>query len=65
LIKRVAARYDNDPAELASMDLNFYAINKKGEHGAACLWKGGQYAVHDGAQARLLNSVWLFERRPQ
>ncbi len=64
-VKRVAARYDNDPKELASIGLNFYAVNKKGEYGAACLWKGGQFAVHDGTEAKVLNGTWLYERKPE
>ncbi|HZS06413.1 MAG TPA: N(4)-(beta-N-acetylglucosaminyl)-L-asparaginase [Blastocatellia bacterium] len=63
-VKRIAARYDNDQKELDSMDISFYAVNKKGEYGAACLWKGGQFALHDGTAAKVMNSVWLYERKP-
>jgi N4-(beta-N-acetylglucosaminyl)-L-asparaginase len=63
-VRRVAARYDNDLSELKSISLNFYAVNKKGEYGAACLWKGGQFAVHDGTEARIMDSAFLFERKP-
>jgi len=43
--------------------LNFYALNKKGEFGAACLYQGGKYAVHDGAENKLRDAAYLFKRR--
>ena len=60
-IKRVCARYGNNLEELASISLNFYAVNKKGEYGGACIWKGGKFTVHDGTSAKLVNSVHLYE----
>jgi N4-(beta-N-acetylglucosaminyl)-L-asparaginase len=41
--------------------LNFYAINKKGEFGAAGLWSGGKFAVHDGKENRLRDSAFLLK----
>jgi N4-(beta-N-acetylglucosaminyl)-L-asparaginase len=64
-IRRVAARYGNDQQELRTIGINFYAVNKRGEYGAATLWKGGRFAVHDGKEAKLLDSAYLFERRPE
>jgi N4-(beta-N-acetylglucosaminyl)-L-asparaginase len=58
-IKRVAARYGNNREELRAIGIGFYAVNKRGEHGAASLWKGGRYAVHDGERARLLPCAYL------
>ncbi len=43
--------------------LSFYALNKKGEYGAATLFSGGQFAVHDGRENRLLKTAYLFERQ--
>ena len=63
-MKRVAARYGNDQAELAKFNLSFYAVNKRGEYGASCLWKGGRCAVHDVQSSKVLDSAHLFERRP-
>ena len=63
-LHRVAARYGNDQKELAGFDLNFYAVNKRGEYGGASLWKGGRFAVHDGQSARLVDSAFLFEKKP-
>lgn len=63
-MKRVAARYNNDQGELAKFSLNFYAVNKRGEYGASCLWKGGRFAVHDGQSSKLVDSTALFGPRP-
>lgn len=62
-IKRVAARYGNNREELAKFNLNFYAVNKKGEYGGAVLWKGGRFAVHDGKEAKIVESAYLYSRQ--
>jgi len=55
---RVVRNYRFDPARLKMFDLQFYALNKDGEHGAAALWssrENGQpisYAVHDSSGAK-------------
>jgi N4-(beta-N-acetylglucosaminyl)-L-asparaginase len=46
-------------------NLTFYAVNKRGQFGAAALYSGGRFAVHDGTEARLADSAYLFERPPQ
>ena len=72
-VKRVAARYGNNKEELASIGINFYAVNKKGEYGAAALWNGSldeatkvltpsKFAVHDGKEAKLVDCAYLYER---
>jgi N4-(beta-N-acetylglucosaminyl)-L-asparaginase len=63
-MKRVAARYGNDQVELAKFNLSFYAVNKRGEYGASCLWQGGRFAVHDGQSSKVLESAPLLGRRP-
>jgi N4-(beta-N-acetylglucosaminyl)-L-asparaginase len=65
-IKRVAARYGNNQEELRKFNINFYGVNKRGEYGAAVLWKvdrGGRFAVHDGREAKIVESAFLFERK--
>ena len=62
-IKRVAARYGNNQEELRKFNINFYAVNKRGDYGGAVLWKGGRFAVHDGKEAKIVESVYLFERK--
>ena len=41
--------------------LNFYAVNKRGEFGAASLYPGS-YAAHDGREAKLRDMASLYER---
>ncbi len=43
-------------------NVNFYAVNKQGVHGAAALWSGSRYAVFDSAGNRHIDSAYLFER---
>jgi N4-(beta-N-acetylglucosaminyl)-L-asparaginase len=42
--------------------LDFYALNKKGEFGAASLYEGSRYAVHDGLENKLRDAAYLFKR---
>lgn len=62
-LKRIAARYGNNQTELAKFSINFYAVNKRGEYGAASLWKGSKFAVHDGQSSKVLDCVPLFDRK--
>lgn len=42
-------------------NVNFYALNKLGEHGAASVWPGKQYAVNTGeGDSRLLDCASLY-----
>jgi N4-(beta-N-acetylglucosaminyl)-L-asparaginase len=41
--------------------LDFYALNKKGEFGAAGFFEGGRYAVHDGVENKLREVAYLFK----
>ena len=43
-------------------DLQFYAVNKRGEFGSAGLYAGYKFAVHDGREARLVDGAYLYER---
>ena len=42
-------------------DLTFYAVNKRGEFGAAGLYPN-HYAAHDGTEAKLRDTAYLFSR---
>jgi len=71
-MSRVAHNYKNDKKKLATFHIFFYAINKDGQHGAASLWRSGYdkdkhatYAVHDGTQARLVETVPFLDEVPQ
>jgi N4-(beta-N-acetylglucosaminyl)-L-asparaginase len=70
-MSRVAHNYKKDKKKLATFHIFFYAINKDGMHGAASLWRSGYdkdkhavYAVHDGTQARLLETVAFLDELP-
>ena len=45
-----------------SFDLDFYALNVKGEFAAASMWSGGKYAGHDGKENKLREAAYLFKR---
>jgi N4-(beta-N-acetylglucosaminyl)-L-asparaginase len=72
-LKRISARYANNKEELRKFDINFYAVNKKGEYGAAALWgmrksaRGreikSEFAVHDGKDAKLIECAYLYEQK--
>lgn len=72
-LKLIAARYGNDLEKLKDIDVNFYALNKRGEFGGAAIWNGTrnsrgelrrrQFAAHDGREGHLFDSAYLFERR--
>ena len=72
-LKLVAARYGNDREKLAEIDVNFYALNKKGEYAGAAIWshivtgKGAKsrrmFAVDEGNGGKLAESAYLFERK--
>lgn len=42
---------------------SFYALNKNGEYGAAGMWSGHNYAVHDGTEGRLREEAYLYKRK--
>jgi N4-(beta-N-acetylglucosaminyl)-L-asparaginase len=67
-LARIAHNYKNDKKKLSTFHIFFYAINKDGVHGAASLWKNtydrskhSTYAVHDGAEAKLMDCAPFFE----
>lgn len=43
-------------------DLNFYAINKKGEFAGTCAYEGSSYAVCDAQGARHIPAAYLYKR---
>ncbi len=46
-------------------NVSFYAINKRGEHGAASIWSGGTYCLHDGAVNKKFDTAYLYKKEPQ
>ncbi len=45
-----------------NFNVNFYALNKRGEYGVASIRAGSRFAVHDGRENRLEDAAYLFER---
>src|SRR6266478_6219962 len=65
---RVARNYNNDKKKLGTFHLYLYALNKDGQHGSASLWRNGyepakhaMYAVHDGAESKLVECAPYFD----
>lgn len=64
---RVVRNYKFDPDRLKMFDLEFYALNKDGEHGSASLWSASPsgrtitYAVHDGSEAKAVPCTPMFQ----
>ncbi len=51
-----------DDSGRPTFNVNFYAINKRGEYGAAAIYSGNKFAVHDGTTARLLDAAYLYKK---
>jgi N4-(beta-N-acetylglucosaminyl)-L-asparaginase len=66
-LHRVVHNYAFDKSRLKMFDLQYYALNKNGEHGASALWssyddgKPISYAVHDGTGARSMPCTPIFQ----
>jgi N4-(beta-N-acetylglucosaminyl)-L-asparaginase len=63
-LKRVVAMTPDrllGPNGRPTFDLNFYAVNKKGEYGSASIYPY-RFAVHDGKTAAFRDCAFLFER---
>jgi N4-(beta-N-acetylglucosaminyl)-L-asparaginase len=50
-----------DASGRPNFGLEFYALNKKGEFGAAGLFQGGRYAVHDGVENKFHDAAYVFK----
>jgi N4-(beta-N-acetylglucosaminyl)-L-asparaginase len=47
-------------------NVTFYAINKRGDYGAASIWSGMKFAINTGEkESRLLDAAYLFEGKPR
>jgi N4-(beta-N-acetylglucosaminyl)-L-asparaginase len=51
-----------DDSGRPTFNVNFYAMNKRGEYGAAAIYSGSKFAVHDGTAARLLDAAYLYKK---
>ena len=55
-LKLVSA--DGRPA----FELDFYAVNRKGEFGSAAMWSGSRFSAHDGTENKLRDCAYLFKK---
>jgi N4-(beta-N-acetylglucosaminyl)-L-asparaginase len=71
-LKRIARNFGEDRERLAKFDINFYALRKDGAYAGASLWSSvrrrgawvsRQFAVADGAKAKLEDCVYLLDNR--
>jgi N4-(beta-N-acetylglucosaminyl)-L-asparaginase len=72
-LRLIAARYGNNQETLRDIDVNFYALNKRGEYAGAAIWshtvnsrgerRRRQFAMADANGSRLVESAYLYERR--
>lgn len=64
--KRIVAHNNmrrlKDESGRPSFNVTFYALNKRGEYGAAAIWSGAKFALHDGTNARLMDCAYLYKR---
>jgi N4-(beta-N-acetylglucosaminyl)-L-asparaginase len=63
---RIARNFNKDKTRLMRFNINFYALNKDGQHGGAVLWtrqgqRRSRYAVHDGTEPKLVEAAALFD----
>ncbi len=46
-----------------NFNVNFYAINKRGDYGGAAIWKGSQFAVNTGdKESKKVDCAYLFKK---
>ena len=65
VMKRVIAMTESrllDPHGRPYFQLQYYAVNKKGEYAAATAYEGAQFAVCDARGARLENCAYLYKQ---
>lgn len=51
-----------DESGRPNFNVNYYAVNKRGDTGGAAIWSGRQHAVNNREGNRLVDSAYLFER---
>ena len=74
-LKRIVRNYNNDMKKLHQVGMEFYAVNKSGEYGAASLWDreprptdtgivnpNPKFAVNDGSGSKAVEMPHLLER---
>jgi N4-(beta-N-acetylglucosaminyl)-L-asparaginase len=54
-------RLKNDEGK-PNFNVSFYALNRKGDYGAAAIWSGAKFSLHDGTSSRLQECAYLFKK---
>ncbi len=66
IVKQTKMKRLLDEKGRPKFNVNFYAINKRGEYGAAAIWSGSKFAVNTGeAQSRHEECAYLYKREPR
>ena len=64
--RRIAARTKSarllDAKGRPRFQVKIYCLRADGDHGAASIWSGGEYAVRDAEGVRKRPAAFLFER---
>jgi N4-(beta-N-acetylglucosaminyl)-L-asparaginase len=67
-LDRIAHNFKGDKTRLTEFEIQFYALNKDGQHAGVTLWGPGEggkdqpvYAVHDGTAAKKMPLAALFD----
>jgi len=63
ILKNIKERRLLDDEGKPKFNLQFYALNKKGEFGGASFFSGSRMAVHDGKENKLVDMAYLFNRK--
>lgn len=65
-LKRIAENtvepYLLDDKGRPKFNVNFYAINKKGQFAGTSIWSGAKFAAHDGVTNKTYESAYLYKR---
>ena len=51
-----------DESGRPNFNVEFYAVNKRGEHGSAAIWSGGRYAVCVAGATSLRDTAYVLQR---
>ncbi len=61
ICERTVAKWLLNSPGKPKFNVNFYAVNKKGDYAGGAIYKGGKFAVHDGTSNQMRDSVYVHE----
>ena len=62
IVENTVEPYLLDDKGRPKFNVNFYAINKKGEFAGTSIWSGAKFAAHDGVTNQTYESAYLYKR---